>query len=242
MRITSYFPAVMVTALFIGGCKTSSTAHNGSTTTTPSGITAPGEGSYFITFHQDIDSTGKITSSWTDTETVYLTGLPLFGKTNVMELLTKKGTSTYTYNGVEFLNYESNGDVTSDSSINSEGSASILMGWNGTDGPITYPFASQSPKTYTLDTIVNNNGKNDTSHLTLKFVGSGNGSTGINNQAVPTENVTMTATYTYNNSNNATETIVISFAPSLGVIVETKILQGSSVSEHNVVTGYVLKP
>jgi len=217
---TSFF-LFLFAVVVMAGCKSSSTSTNGSTS---SSIVTPGDGSYFVLNHQTFDSTGAVSISYIDTEEVYSNTLSMFGKNNVLELLAGLD---FVIPVVEYVNYDSNGDVTSDSSVADEVPVSIVEA-GIFFSRITYPFASQ--KTTTLSGIDSQN------QLTL--AGAGSGTITINNQAIPIQKVNATPS----GPSTFPETVTLSFAPSLGVIVERTALSGGVETYHDIVTNYVLKP
>ena len=188
------------------------------------GIATPGVGSYFVLNHQTFDSTGAVSISYIDTEEVSSNKLSMFGKNNVLELLAGLD---FVIPVVAYINYESNGDVTSDSSLADEVPITIVEG-GFIFSRVTYPFASQ--KTTTVPGIDPQN------QLTL--AGAGTGTITINNQTIPIQKVNAMPS----GPSTFPETVTLSFAPSLGVIVEQTALSGGVETYHDVVTNYVLKP
>jgi len=228
---TSFFLFLFAVAV-MAGCKSSSTSPNGSTT-----LVMPNAGSYYVTVDIETDSTGTLVSSDTTTTTVAQTGLPIYGKTNVLELV--EDTSGVPEDTV-YIHYESNGDVSYHSTPNPE-LFGELAGWE------IFPFASQQQQTLTADTTEDG----ETANFTETFLGAGSGTITINGQQFSEQNITgslkiIETGILYNDTSTSTGTE--SFAPSLGYLVESRNpgtrdpstgMMGNS--DHSYVIRYLLK-
>ena len=173
------------------GC--SSTTSPGTTT-----VVVPKQGSIFIAYHSAKDSTGNIISSDTEKQTVTMTGLTIYGKTNVIALVQNQngGTADTTY-----YHYEDNGDLSAASS-----SSSL---W------ITAPFGSQSTLVKRSDTTVQ--GTHYVTNITAK--GAGAGSVSIKGNTFSTQKVSFIVTDSVQSTGHVLSSGILNFAPALGFIV-----------------------
>ncbi len=237
MRVISYFSLFLVAIIAFAGCKSSSTSPGSSET-----VVVPNPGSYFVTVDVSIDSTGAIVSTDTSVETFFQTGLSIFGKTNVIELIdSADGSVTDT----GYIHYESDGDVSSYAASN-VGGLSLSNGW------ITFPFASQQPTTFGIDTSF----QGQSLQFTEKYTGAGQGSITIEGKQFSEQNINSSGSsiLSYNLAGKIisdTSTFgngTVSFAPSLGEVVEQRtpgarepITKMMGNSDHSFVIRYVLK-
>jgi hypothetical protein len=229
MRTISYFSLFLAGILAFAGCKSSSTSPNGS-----GGIVIPNAGSYFTLVDLQFDSTGALVGSDTIIETFLQTGLSIYGKTNVAEVMdSSKGFQT----GIGYYNYESDGDVSA-------------YGNSITGSPewMVYPFGSQQPQQTNGDTTTLEGSES----YALTINGAGSGTTTIAGTGFSTEKVTVNGNIIITKS-GVTDTVSGNFgtetlAPSLGEIVDVTIPAERDpnthilgTSQHEFVIGYMLK-
>jgi hypothetical protein len=225
---TSFF-LFLLAVVVMAGCKSTSTSPSGSTT-----VVIPNAGSYFTLVNVQFDSTGEMVESDTIVETFLQTGLSIYGKTNVVEVI--DSSNTYVTAGA-YYHYESDGDVSVYGNI-----------ITGSPGWMLYPFGSQQPQQTSGDTI--ENGISESYALTIS--GAGSGSTSIAGTGFSTEKITVNGNIIVSRSgildtisgNFGTE----AFAPSLGELVDETtpaernyLTQKLGTSSHEYVIGYVLK-
>jgi hypothetical protein len=228
MRTSVY--VILLAGVLIAGCKSSSTSPNGSGGST----VIPNAGSYFIIANLQFDSTGAIISSDTTVETFFATGLTIYGKTNVAELIdSSNGQVTDT----AYINYESDGDVSAFGN-NIAGSSDWWL----------YPFASQQSQTINGDTSYSGVAEK----YTFTFSGGGSGNASILGKDFSTEKVNLNGKIIASFL-GVTDTVsgsfgTISFAPSLGEVVDETtpamrdpITHAQGTSSHDFVIRYVLK-
>jgi hypothetical protein len=202
----SYTLIAAAILMSFAACKSTSTSPNGGTTT----ITIPGTGSFFVTVSEDRDSTGMLMSSDTSTDVFQQTGLAIYGKTNVVQVVTMKdGIAMDT----GYIHYESNGDVSSYAGSN----GAVFPGQSGW---MMFPFASQGTVSSTFDTTVSG----FLLHGVITLKGAGSGSVTIHGKPFSTEKVNMTVTTSTNfggQTISQTITATMQFAPELGDVVRT---------------------
>ncbi len=216
-RILNAFGCVLLLAAI--GCSNSSTPSSNNNNNSAA-ITKPKQGSTFVdsVCYKDT-SLNIIGPGQLIVYRVSDTNATFNGKSNVYVIVsTTLDTHTHTYDTI-YQHYESNGDLSVYVPFSAGGFA-VGSEW------ITFPFASQGNSNIpTLQTVVI-----DTVTLAGSVTGSGSGSQTINGTSTPIEKATMNATATSGLLGSLPATVIVSFAPSIGLVTYQDVTVQGQVS------------